>query len=157
MAHEELLPVYIDVNGDWETIKVRLYSHFEQIFKINPRLRVKGKPLVYDNRIIDSNYEEGFWHVVTKGNGENRLFDPDRARRLCWLGRMLDGSAPGLSKWSYQEGDGTTKLYFWLEKEEYVLILAEKHKVVFLVTAYHANAHWKKADLTKKRAKGNPI
>ncbi len=154
MADEKPLPAHIEVNGGWDEVKARLYGHFEQVFKANPRLMIRGKPLVYDTRVIDSDCEEGFWHVVTRGKGDDRLFDPDRARRLCWVGIMLDGSAPGLSRWSYQEGDGTTKLYFWLEAEQYVVILAEKPKVVSLVTAFYASIRWVKADLLKKRAKG---
>lgn len=154
MADDQPLPAHIDLNGDWDEIRAKLYAHFEQVFKATPRLKVRGKPLVHDNRVIDSDCEEGFWHIVTKGKGEDRLFDPDRARRICWIGRMLDGSAPELTRWSYREGDDTTKLYFWLEAEEYVLILAEKPKVVSLVTAFYASAHWVKADLAKKRAKG---
>ncbi|GGE54698.1 hypothetical protein GCM10007276_34660 [Agaricicola taiwanensis] len=154
MADELPLPAHIDVNGDWDEVKARLYAYFEGVFKASPRIKIRGKVLVHDSRVVDSDCEEGFWHVVTKGKGEDRLFDPDRARRLCWIGRMLDGSAPGLTRWSFQEGDGTTKLYFWLEAEEYVLILTEKPKVVSLVTAFYASAHWVKTDLTKKRTKG---
>lgn len=154
MADEQPLPAHINVNGNWDDVRARLYVYFEKVFKAKPPPKVRGKTLVHDRRVIDSDCEEGFWHVVTKGKGDNRLFDPDRARRLCWIECMLDGSAPGLSTWSYQEGDGTTKLYFWLEAEEYVVILAEKPNVVSLVTAFHVSAPYMKKDLTKKRSKG---
>lgn len=154
MTIHNTLPPPIDTNGDWDEICQRLYAYFEQIFKAQPRIRIRGKPLVYDTRRIDSEYEEGFWHVVTKGKGNDRLFDPERARRLSWIRGMLDGIAPGLSRWSYPDGDGTVKLYYWLEAEQYILILAEKPHVVSLVTAYYATERWVQSDLTKKRSKG---
>ncbi len=157
MADEIELPPVIDVNGEWEAVCERLYVHFENVFKARPRLLVRGKLLVHDSRIIDSDREEGFWHVVTKGKGEDRLFDPNRARRICWISRMLDGTAPGLSCWAYQEGNGVTRLYYWLEAEQYVLILAEKPRVVSLVTAFHATERWTVEDLLRKRAAGQPI
>jgi hypothetical protein len=48
---------------------------------------------------------------------------------------LLDGNLDGVSRWATAEGDGTIKLYFWIEAEDFVLILAEKPKVVALVSS----------------------
>lgn len=148
------LPPFVVVDGEWSDICARLYGHFVASFKVEPRRRILGKPLVFDDRVIDGAYEEGFWHVITIGKGDDRLFDTERARRISWIKAMLDGTAPGLSRWSYKEGDGTIKLYFWLEAEKYVLILAERRTVVSLVTGFYVNKTWLEKDLAKRRAKG---
>jgi hypothetical protein len=149
------LPPPIDTNGEWGETCSRLYSHFEAIFKSNPRRMIRGKPLVFDKRILEGEYEEGFWHVITVGKGEDRLFDPERARRLSWLAAMLDRTAPNLTCWEYKEGDGSTKLYYWLEQDRYVLILSEKPKIVALVTAFYIAKPWLEKDLDKRRKAGN--
>jgi hypothetical protein len=149
-----VLPPYVSVNGEWSATCSRLYSHFEAVFKCKPCRKVKGKPLVFDDRILEGEFEEGFWHVITVGKGDDRLLDTERARRICWLASILDGTAPGLTRWAYKEGDGSEKLYYWLEAERYVLILSEKRTVVALVTAFYVSQPWLEKDLKKRRAAG---
>lgn len=146
------LPPMIDTNGSWADIIAKLDAEFARVFRCNPRRRLEGKPLVYNSSIRDGDIEEGVWHVIAKG--DPRLFDPDRARRLSWIECMLDGTAPGLTRWRYIEGDGTVKIYLWLEAENYVVILAEKDHVIALVTAFYVSMSGTKRDLTKRRSKG---
>lgn len=146
------LPPMIDTNGSWDDIIARLDAEFARVFRSNPRRRFEGKTLVYNSSVRDGDIEEGVWHVIARG--DPRLFDPDRARRLSWIECMLDGTAPGLSRWRYVEGDGTVKIYLWLEAESYVVILAEKEHVVVLVTAFYVSQNWTAKDLDKRRRKG---
>lgn len=67
---------------------------------------------------------------------------------------MLDGTAPGLTRWRYVDGDGTVKVYLWLEVENYVVILAEKDRVIVLVTAFYVSLEKAKKDLARRRRKG---
>ncbi|MET4127661.1 hypothetical protein [Roseovarius sp. MBR-6] len=142
----------IDTDGNWEDVVSRLDSEFTKVFRCNPRRQFEGKPIVYNSSIKDGDIEEGVWHVISKGNP--RLFDPERARRLSWIQSMLEGTAQSLSRWRYVEGDGTVKIYLWLEFERYVVILAEKKHVVVLVTAFYVSQAWTIRDLDKKRSKG---
>lgn len=151
------LPAHVDVNGAWNDILARLYAHFDECFNCDPKPRVCGKPIVYDPRKIDDGKEEGFWHVVTRGKGEDRLFDTERARRICWIKPLLENQIQGVSRFAYTEGNGTVKLYFWIEQEDYVLILAERPRVVSLVTAFFIDQQWLKDDLAKRKAKGTPF
>jgi hypothetical protein len=151
------LPAQINMTGSWNQVEARLYASFLSTFKATPRAEVAGKPVVFDTRCVGSPYEEGFWHVVTRGKGANRLPDYDRARCISWIPVMLDGSAPGLSKWRYVEGSGATRYYFWLEAEGYVLVLEERAKVMSLVTAFFVDKAWAANDLRRKRAQGSPF
>ena len=147
------LPDQIDTNGAWEDVLERLYQAFSSIFKCQPRKMVDGKPLVFDARCLDDPHEEGFWHIVSKGKGDDRLPDFPRACRITWIDAILDGTAPNLSRWRYVEGSGSTRLYFWLEQHDYVLILQEAPHTMSLVTAYHVEGYGRK-DLERKRRKG---
>lgn len=154
---EVALPAFVSLDGDWSETCARLYIHFEGVFKQNPRRRINNKPLVFDSRILDGEYEESFWHIITTGKGDDRLLDPERARRVCWIEHVLNRTAPGLTCWSFQEGDGASKLYYWLEAEKYVLILVEKPRVVALVTAFYVSSSWLETDLRKRREKGTAL
>lgn len=146
------MPPFINTNGSWPDIISRLEAEFSLIFRCNPTRRFEGKPIVYDRSIKEGDIEEGVWHVIARG--KPRLFDPDRARRLSWINCMLDGTAPGLSRWRYVEGDGAIKVYFWLEAEDYVLILVEKPRIFVLVTAFFVSNDWTFHDLEKRRRNG---
>lgn len=147
------LPAQLDTNGAWDETEQRCYDCFCALMKRTPPLQVRGKPLAFDRRRIDSEREEGFWHLITKGKGEDRLFDPSRARCLPWLEAMLTQDLDGLSRWSDIHGSGATRLYFWLEAEDYVVVLQENSRTVSLVTAYSV-ASWGAKDLQKSKARG---
>lgn len=146
------LPPMIDINGSLEEVFPRLDAEFARVFRCKPRREFAGKPLIYNSSIKEGTIEEGVWHVISKGNP--RSFDPDRARRLSWIECMLDGTAPGLTRWRYVDGDGTVKVYLWLEVENYVVILAEKDRVIVLVTAFYVSLEKAKKDLARRRRKG---
>lgn len=151
------LPPQIDVNGDWDDVLLRLYASFCATFKSEVPIHFNGKSVVFDRRKIDSPYEEGFWHIISRGKGDDRLPDFPRASRISWLASMLDGSAPNLSCWSYVEGSGATRFYLWLEAEGYVVILEEGTHVVSLVTAFSVDQEWTARGLRKKRGNGLPL
>ncbi len=157
MCNQPVLPEHVETDGNWDEVCARLYGHFCATFKCSPPRVVRGKTLVFDTRLLDSNKEEGFWHVVTKGKPGNRLFDSARARRITWIAPLLDGTASGVSRFIYIEGDGTVKLYYWMKAKNFVLILAERSKVVSLVTAFYIDQPWTLKDMTKRELKGQPF
>lgn len=151
------LSAQIDTNGEWQDVVTRLYACFREIFYAVPRRLVCGRLLVIDGRCVDDDKEEGFWHVVSRDVAGARIPDPDRARRMPWIADMLDGTAPGLSRWRYTEGSGKVRQYYWLEQESYVLILEEERRVTALVTAFFVDKTWAEEDLARKREKGTPF
>lgn len=148
------LPDQLDTNGEWEAVLNRLYDCFRSIFFADPRLLAQDRLLTCDSRCIEDDKVEGFWHIVSRGRTGERTPDFARARCMSWIPAMLDGSAEGLSRWRYVEGDGKTRQYYWLEEENYVLILEEQRLVTVLVTAFFVDKNWQVLDLTKKRQKG---
>jgi hypothetical protein len=63
------LPPKLVLDGTYERLIELLYSVFERDFIIY-RTIFSGLPVAVDNREIDPNMEEGFWHVVTKGKND---------------------------------------------------------------------------------------
>lgn len=143
----------INVNGDWNEVSSELFAKFCDTFDAIPPIKLCGKKIVYDSRQEDG-FCEGFWHVVSRGKGENRLFDPRRAERLGWIKEILLGHRGPLTCFKYLEGSGQTKVYLWLEHDDYVVIFSEKKHVMVLVTAFFIDVEFARRDLQKRKRKG---
>ena len=63
------LPDKLDLDGSFEKIFATLYLVFKADF-IDGRAFYQGVPIVFDNKKVDSEYEEGFWNLVTRGKNE---------------------------------------------------------------------------------------
>lgn len=157
------LPPKLELDGSYERLIELLYSVFEHDFIIY-RTTFHGLPVVVDNRKIDSNMEEGFWHVVTRGK-ESRLLDYKRAKRLPWLKPLIESEPdPDILRWEEDDLDrrrGTMihSHFIWYEKGDYLIILKEKPGRYFLATAFYVTgprerAHFMKKYKAKKKGTG---
>lgn len=152
------LPDIIPIDGEWDETLKRLYKVFESDF-IQGHPTLDGMPVWWDNRKIDGEYEEGFWHLITKKDNpsaEERLFDNRRAERLSWCAPILLNSTDSAVKiWDYKEGQRKIRTYVWLEQLDYVVIL-ERRKirngktVAVLITAYYVEGESTKRTLGRK-------
>jgi hypothetical protein len=150
------LPHTVNVNGQWDKILAMLYHIFETDFLIN-QPDFEGREVWIDDRKLDGVYEEGFWHLITKGNTEigDRLFDIPRAERLPWCAPTIDNSTDsGVRVWDYREGSGRLRTYLWLVNWDYVVILEKRHKrkgeIAHLITAYHVGGASTRKSLQRK-------
>ena len=150
------LPEIVSVDGEPFQIFEMLYHIFCRDFKDSTCL-FRTYPVWYDRRIVDGQYEEGFWHLIAREDrttGE-RLFDPRRAERLPWCGASIKNSYdPIIKVWNYLEGKGKIHTYIWLERFDYVIILKRREQrigiVYFLVTAFHVDGARKRNQLQRK-------
>jgi hypothetical protein len=149
------LPQIVSVNGEWLEILARLYKIFEQDFK-HTQLRFQGILVWWDRGILQGGtYEEGFWHLITKGDPENRLFEPRRAERLPWCGPTISHSDDKSVKvWDFRESNRHIRTYIWLHDWDYVIILEKrKHRkgpIAFLVTAFYVEGDSNRRSLSGK-------
>lgn len=150
------LPDMLSIGGEPSEIFKMLYQVFCRDFKDSPCL-FRTCPVWYDRRKIDGEYEEGFWHLITREDEETgeRLLDTRRAERLPWCGPSIRNSFdPILKVWNYLEGKNRINTYIWLEKFDYVIILQKKeHRigtVYFMVTAYYIDGSRTKKQLQNK-------
>jgi hypothetical protein len=143
------LPHKVSVNGQWDRVLEMLYGIFVQDF-IHSSPLFEGRMILWDDRILDGQYEEGFWHLITRdeyANGKatgNRLFDPPRAERLPWCAPTINNSIdPAVRVWNYREGSGRLRTYLWLDQFDYVIVLEiwsqRRGEVAFLFTAHHVD------------------
>lgn len=135
------LPPKLVLNGTFEEATALLYSIFERDIKHRP-LRYNNLFVVFDDRKIDSEYEEGFWHIITRGSGGDRLMDYKRAKRITWLRPLIENAdEPQLHKWVDNEMDKrgryVEKTYIWYREGNYLIVLKEIPRKYFLSTAFY--------------------
>jgi len=142
----EFLPdkIEIPVEFDFFEIVEQLYEIFQRDIK-NCRLRYRGLPVFFDNRKIDSGYEEGFWHLIERGKQE-RTLDIKRAKRLPWLKPLIENSDdPRLCKWVEDKinnrGDHEEVTHIYFREEQYIVILKDRKKGFFLATAFYISGY----------------
>lgn len=157
MEKPHWLPSIVNVDGEWNDVLSMLYGIFERDIKQAKRF-IQGKPVWWNRQILeDGQYEEGFWHLISKDDQKTkeRLFDPRRAERLPWCGPTISSSDDSAVKvWDFKEASGRVRTYVWLEDWDYVLILEKRPQkigeIAFLITAFYVNGDSKKRDLRKK-------
>jgi hypothetical protein len=155
------LPAKADVSyssdKDWDLLVKRLYDIFVYDF-IQEKCVFNGYCIIFDTRKIDSLYEEGFWHLISRDDNKikQRLFDPDRACRLPWCNPTLENFAdPAVCIWDYLEEDNRVKTYIWLIDFDYLIIIEKKNnrKFAYLITAYHVDGKSTSRSLREKYKK----
>lgn len=149
------LPPMLNLDGQWDTVLSRLYAIFVKDFKESQTCH-RGIKVIYNSTIKADGLgkEEGFWHVVSKfdGNTGERLIDYPRAKRLPWAKPLMESPERlEIKVWQYKEGtaDKGLRTYIWLEDYKYALILQRKRKVFYWVTAFYVES-WKQKNLRKK-------
>jgi len=150
------LPGMASVNGQWQEICARLYFIFQNDF-IKSERYYENRHLWWDRRILNGEYEEGFWHLITKDDKDKkeRLFEPRRAERLPWCGPAISNHGDNaVKKWEYREPTKRIRIYLWLEAFDYVIILEKrtvgKKEIIFLITAYYVDGESTRRSLKRK-------
>ena len=136
------LPGVLSMDGSWDKTLEKLYRIFENDFIIGRPL-FGELPVWWNNRKVDGQYEEGFWHLITKTEHSimDRVPDFDRAKRLPWCApAIINHNDPLVKCWGFVEDNGIIRTYIWLEGWDYVVILEKRRmrigEVAFLITAY---------------------
>lgn len=154
----EWLPAPIpfsDFGTDVNKYLDHLYSIFKNDF-INSRLFYNGKPVLFDNREINS-YPACFWHLVT----EDKVYDCEResvenlsllrCERICWIRPIIVNHTHGaVSVWENIRGKKVNTIFF-VEDCDYVVVLSNIKNKFYIVTAYHVNYQLRKEKLIKER------
>ncbi len=139
----EFLPEKLNLEGTFEEIVKSLYSIFERDIR-SKSFTYKSLPVIFDNNKIDSEFEEGFWHVITRGR-EEREIDFNRAKRLPWLRPIVENTNhPEILLWVEQDtnrGKIINKTYIWYREGKYLIILKEIPRKYFLTTAFYVNGN----------------
>lgn len=138
-----LFPNKLDLDGAFDDVINRLYSVFKTDIK-SSHIRFNNMPIIFDDRYVDSIYEEGFWHLITRDDNQSRLIDYKRAKRLPWIKPIiLHHNIQEILKWEEiaidKRGQKVNKTYLWYRQGKYMVILKEIPKRYFLTTAFYVN------------------
>lgn len=159
MGIPKWLPPMVDTNfgseKEWERLIDLLYHIFEWDFIQHHCLFEKHR-VIFNDRKIDSPYEEGFWHLVSRDDKRvrDRFFDSERAKRLPWCKPAIENTTQeGVRAWDYLEENKRTNTYIWLVDSDYLVILQRRKKVSFLVTAYWVDGDASRRLLQRKYEK----
>lgn len=151
------LPDIISVSGEWREVLARLYQIFDRDFR-QTGCKFETLPVWWDRRKLDSPYEEGFWHLITKFDHDQRerLLDPRRAERLPWCKpTTMHSDTPEVKVWDYEAGNSKIRTYVWLENWDYIVILEKRQlrggrSIAFLITAFHIRGNSTRRKLRRK-------
>lgn len=155
MSDPEFLPPAKQFSNNWADWADFLKGQ-HQIFTsdiLQGGLTFKEKKICV-NFTIDDGYEETFWHITTRnkfGDG-SRDPDPARAALVHWIKPVIvNFEKEGIRYWSYLEGSsGKVRHYFQVLSRNYLVILEEKKKSHFLITAYVVDEAYMLKDLNNK-------
>ena len=165
------LPPMICMDGVWKDVLAILYEVFDRDFK-QGKLSFAGRPVWWDRTVRPGDqYEEGFWHLITREDTvtEDRLPDFRRAKRLPWcVPTIRHHTDAAVLVWDYKEAGGKINTeeggkintYVWLEQMDYVIILRKRQQrigeVAFLITAYHVDGPSRRRTLRRKHERRCP-
>lgn len=147
------LPAPLTYTGNWDDFLRETYSVFENDFKSYPRPTFTGLAIFHDKRVIDSDKEEGFWHLASRIDRKTgqRLPDKERMQRIPWVKAIIENAHDeSVTVFDYLEGSRKTRTYLWLRNQDYVVILEKKRNVALLVTAYIIDNDYTRRKLERK-------
>ena len=147
---------YSDFSGDWDKFLSVVYQVFERDFG-RSKPAYQGYPVTYDSR-LENGKEAVFWHLTSGFDRRtgNRELDLRRAERIPWPRPMMEHSTDtSLSVWKNVRkktgGPRQTRVLIWLESADYIVVLAERPRMMILVTAYCTDIKSQKEKLRKER------
>lgn len=150
------LPPMLRLAGTWQEISSTLYAVFDRDFK-KARPKFQACPVRWDERVLPGqNYEEGFWHLISKEEKDtgDRLPEFRRAERLPWCAPTITHSQEStVMVFDYMEGRGQVRTYVWLKDWDYCIIIqmvGRSRKVAMLITAFYVTGPSQKRSLQVK-------
>jgi hypothetical protein len=155
------LPSLIETNGDWQSVRAKLYAAFCADFK-HGNLTMNGIPVTCDMRPSEEGLEEGFWHLITgfDRDADQRLVETERARCLGWCGAIIRNAGDdAILEWRYRE-KSSLRTYLWLKAEDYVVVLQglppKKPRRYILLTAFHLSGESQRRNMRRRYEKREP-
>ncbi len=144
------LVLFSDYEGNWRKYVDALHTFFKGDF-------VDNQPKFRDQKVVLKRYpmsqgkEATFWHLVSEGEVEDdRLPGMRRCERIRWPRPIIEHSNETVVKVWKNERKGETRVCLWLEKQEYLVILAERKGYVVLWTAYTVTREHRKRKLQRE-------
>ena len=136
---DEWLPPLVllgDYGGNWDVYLEAIYDWFKLDF-IDSKPVFQGRRLGLKRHPVIHGKEATFWHMTSEGmEEENRTPDIRRCERIRWPKPVIDRSDDSAIKvWRNKRGR-EERICLWLERENYLVILADRGEYILPWTAY---------------------
>ena len=140
-----------DYAGNWDRYLAEVYGVFYGDFR-SSRPIFGGQAVKYDDR-LQNGKETAFWHMISeedKATGQ-RLPDLRRCERIRWVRTVIEHiDDERVSVWE-NERHGRKRIVLWMEEQDYLVVLEERPKGYFLLTAYRTNREHTRRKLRRDR------
>lgn len=143
MGHcNNLSPLLEKGNSTFEEFLAQIYpEYYENI--ATAELTFRDKPIRVFTGLTPDFRHQTFEHLTTKGNYD-RLYNQMRCERILWIKDILTRCTNECDNyrvfpdenWKPQRSQKARRYFVWCVMEKYVIILEERQKEVFLITAY---------------------
>lgn len=154
------LVLFNDYGGNWDAYLEALYDWFKRDF-ISSKPVFQGRRLGLKRYPMSYGKEATFWHMTSEGmDEENRTPDLRRCERIRWPKPVIEHSEDPQVKYWVSVKRNENRIHIWLEKQDYVVVLADRKGFLlpwtaFMVTRDHTRKklnkeyedYWKSRDL----------
>lgn len=139
-----------DCGGNWSEYIEVVYDVFREDF-VSDKPYFRGRRLKLKRYPMSQDKESTFWHMTSEGSNEaERLPDLRRCERIGWIKPIIENSRdPEIRAWSIRQ-KGETRISLWLERYEYLVILADRKDYILPWTAYTVTKPHQKVKLQKR-------
>lgn len=122
--------------GNWDKYVDALYAWFKRDF-VDDKPIFQGKRLGLKRHPLFQGKEATFWHMTSEGSDEqNRVPDFRRCERIRWPKPIIEHDQDAKVKVWRNERGREDRICLWLEKENYLVILADRGDYILPWTAY---------------------
>ncbi len=132
-----------DFDGDPKAYIEHLYTLFVRDF-ITTRPQFKDAPVLFD-RIIESGKPRTFTHITTEEDRAtgDRVLSLRRCERIGWIKAIIEHvNDPAILFWEkehFAPQRKANRLYFFLECDNFLVIIEEKKSGHFMITAIYVD------------------
>lgn len=144
------LVLFPDYEGNWERYLEAIYNYFKQDF-IDNRPFFRGHRLGLKKHPLEEGKEATFWHFIQEGpNEDNRIPDIRRCERIRWPRPVIENEDKSVIKVWENKRKNEKRILLWLERQEYLVVLAERKGYLLPWTAYLVTEEHRKKKLQKE-------
>ena len=141
-----------DFGGDAIKYINALFAIFERDF-IESKPTLWGKKVFFNGMPKYNGKPETFWHITSSYQGGVRAPDPRRCERIGWIKGLIENiDKEEVLVWENTRGRDARTLLF-LEKEDYLVVLARRKSGFFLITAVYTDSKRRKDELLEEYRK----
>jgi len=127
---------FSDHGGEWERYLEAIYDYFRQDF-VEDKPVFRGRRLGLKRHPMTKGKEATFWHMIQQGDSEeDRIPDLRRCERIRWPRPIIEHDDDRAIKVWWNQCRGEKRICLWFERENYLVVLADRGKYILPWTAY---------------------